>query len=429
MKWKDIPVINFYVWLSYTGIDKDTPEKLKKHILLANSINLTTLTLIPPYAILFYFLGLGALAILLYSFFFLFCFYLYLTHRKRYFLSRTLMVISMNLILGIYAIMLGKDAGMHFLYFVFFTLPFLLYDFKNYLLIAFCCLSSIVPFCIVRFEIIKPVIIMDSLSLEIISGAMVLITFIWLMLNKFYLLNTTRLVEEDLKKSNQSLQLRNRDLEQFAYVASHDLQEPLRNIASYVELLDRQYSHHFDENARLYMSHAITATHRLKKLIQDLLVYSRIGRNFKSEKLNISEIVKDVNTSMHALISESKATVIHPVLPQATGHIGDLKFLFQNLISNAIKFRKENELPVIKITAEQNGGFWKFAVNDNGIGIESEYFDRIFVIFQRLHGQHEYGGNGIGLAHCKKIVEMHGGNIWVESEYGKGSSFYFTLPS
>lgn len=429
MKWKDVPVINFYVWLSYTGIDKDTPEKLKKHVLLANSINLTTLTLIPLYAVLFYFLDLGVLAILLYSFFFLFGFYLYLTHKKRYFLSRTLMVISMNIILGTYAVLLGKASGIHFLYFVFFTLPFLLYDFKNYLLIAFCCLSSIVPFCVVYFETIKPVIIMKPSYLEIISAVMVLLTFVWLALNKFYLLNSTRLVEADLKNSNQLLQSRNRDLEQFAYVASHDLQEPLRNIASYIELLDRQYSHNFDDNARVYMNHAVQATHRLKKLIKDLLVYSRIGRNFKSEKLSVSEIVKDVNADLTDLISESKATIVHPDLPYATGHVSDLKFLFQNLIANAIKFRKEHELPVIKITAEPNGDFWKFAVHDNGIGIQSEYFERIFVIFQRLHSQHEYGGNGIGLAHCKKIVEMHGGNIWVESEYGKGSSFCFTLPS
>jgi light-regulated signal transduction histidine kinase (bacteriophytochrome) len=249
------------------------------------------------------------------------------------------------------------------------------------------------------------------------------------MLNKLYLINANRLVENSLRKNNQLLQSRNKDLEQFAYVASHDLQEPLRTVVSYIALLDKQYGKHFDENARQYMNFAIQSTHRLKRLIRDLLEYSRIGRNYQSDKLNINEVVKEVTTSMDWQISKSGTTVAIDKLPLTEGYVNDIKLLFQNLISNAIKYSKQGVPPVISISAEPIEEFWKFSISDNGIGIQSECFQRIFMIFQRLHNQGEYEGSGIGLAHCKKIVEMHGGTIWVESEIGKGSRFHFTLPA
>jgi light-regulated signal transduction histidine kinase (bacteriophytochrome) len=257
---------------------------------------------------------------------------------------------------------------------------------------------------------------------------MVLLTFIWLLLNKLYLLRANGIVEENLQQSNQLLQSRNRDLEQFAYVASHDLQEPLRTVASYVELLEKQYSSSFDADARKYMDYILQSTYRLKKLIKDLLDYSRIGRNYRLQKIKTNDLVKQVAADLKELINDTNASVLVSDLPNIEGSSTDLILLFQNLIINAIKFRKENELPVVKITAEQVNEFWKFAVSDNGIGIEEPYRERIFVIFQRLHNQSEYEGNGIGLAHSKKIVEMHGGTIWVESEFGKGSTFYFTIP-
>lgn len=428
INWKNIPIVKLYTWLSNVGLEKSSPDKLRKYVLMGNSINLTTITLIPPYATLFYYMGLHKLALLLGSFFFLFCFYHYLTHKKLYFLSRTLMVISMNIILGVYGIVMGKDTGIHFLFFVFFTLPFLLYDLKNYLLIALCCISSALPFCIIRFELIKPSVEIEPFAVDVISAAMVLVTFVWLMLNKLYLIKANSIVEENLRQSNKMLQSKNNDLEQFAYVASHDLQEPLRTVASYVELLDRQYSSNFDANARQYMGFVVQSTHRLKKLIKDLLEYSRIGRNYHSGKLNANTLVNEVAIELNALISESKAALAVSDLPTIHGYATDLKLLFINLISNAVKFRKKEEPPVIKIFAEEEEGFWKFAVSDKGIGMEPKYHEKIFVIFQRLHNQSEYDGNGIGLAHCKKIVEMHGGKIWVESEFGKGSTFYFTVP-
>jgi len=398
-------------------------------VLLGNSINLTTITLIVPYTFLFYFLGTQKLALLLGFIFFLFCFYHYLTYKRHYFLSRTAMILSMNIILGIYGVVLGKDSGIHFLYFVFFTLPFLLYDLKNYFLIALCCLSAAVPFFIIRFEVIKPVVQMEPFAFQILSVAMMVLTFIWLLLNKLYLLRANSIVEESLKQSNQLLQSRNRDLEQFAYVASHDLQEPLRTVASYVELLNRQYNDRFDANGQQYMGFIVQSTHRLKQLIKDLLDYSRIGRNYRTQKIDFNQLTQEVTKGLNDLITASNATITIADLPEAEGYAADLKLLFQNLIGNAVKFRKKEEAPVIKISAEAIDGYWKFAVSDNGIGIEAQHRERIFVIFQRLHTQSEYEGSGIGLAHCKKIVEMHGGAIWAESEYGKGSTFFFTIPA
>jgi signal transduction histidine kinase len=422
-------IVDLYRRLSQVGVDRNTPERRRKYIVLSNSMNLTTLTLIPPYSLLFYCLGIHKLALMLASVFLLFCFYHYLTHRKRYFWSRTLMIFSVNVILGVYGVVLGRESGIHYLYFVFFTFPFLLYSLRNVALITFCCLSSVVPFCLIHFGAFDPVIQMPTIALRIISVALILQTFCWLMLNILYLLKANQTAEENLHEAYQLLQARNRDLEQFAYVASHDLQEPLRTVASYVELLDKQYTDSFDSTARKYMDYIVGSTHRLKKLIKDLLDYSRIGREYKPEKTDIKSVVHETVADLQELINTSGATIEMAELPRAEGYATDLKMLYLNLIGNAIKFRKPGSPIQVRLAAEPVGDYWKFSVKDNGIGIETPYLERIFIIFQRLHNQTEYEGNGIGLAHCKKIVEMHGGNIWVESEYGSGSTFYFTLPA
>jgi signal transduction histidine kinase len=429
MNVKETSIFKFYARLSQLGIDKNTPEKLRKHVLLANSTNLTTISLIVPYTFLFYYLGLHKLAILLCAVFFLFSFYLYLAYKKHYFSSRTLMIVSMNIILGSYGIAIGKESDIHFLYFVFFTLPFLVYDLKNYMLIAVCCLSSVIPFLIILFGTVGPFVSMDIYSLKVISVAMTLVTFGWILLNKLYLINANRMAGEDLKESNRLLQSRNRDLEQFAYVASHDLQEPLRTVASYVELLDKQYSSSFDGNGRKYMDYILQSTYRLKNLIQDLLDYSRIGRNYRLQKIDMKLLVHETIADLEQLVAESNAAISVSNLPEAEGYSTDIKMLVQNLIVNALKFRRPEESPKVNVTYERVDGFWKFAVSDNGIGIEPQYRERIFIIFQRLHNQTDYEGNGIGLAHCKKIIEMHGGSIWADSNYGEGSTFYFTLPA
>jgi PAS domain S-box-containing protein len=236
-------------------------------------------------------------------------------------------------------------------------------------------------------------------------------------------------VEEALKEKTEELARSNKDLEQFAYVASHDLQEPLRMVTSYVQLLARRYQGKLDSDADEFIGFAVDGAVRMRKLINDLLTYSRVGTQGKDLSPTDSEAVlaQSVN-DLKVAIEENGALVTHAPLPMVMADRPQLGQLFQNLIGNAIKFRG-NELPHVHISANRNGNGWTFSVRDNGIGIAAEYSERIFIIFQRLHNRQEYAGTGIGLAICKKIVERHGGHIWVESNVGKGATFYFTLPA
>ena len=236
-------------------------------------------------------------------------------------------------------------------------------------------------------------------------------------------------MEVALREKTEELARSNEDLEQFAYVASHDLQEPLRMVTSYVQLLGKRYEGKLDADADEFIGFAVDGAIRMRKLINDLLTYSRVGTKGKELSPTDSEAVlaQSVNDSK-VIIEENGAHVTYDPLPTVMADSPQLGQLFQNLIGNAIKFRG-NEPPCVHISASRNGNGWIFSVRDNGIGIAAEYSERIFIIFQRLHSRQEYAGTGIGLAICKKIVERHGGHIWVESDVGKGATFRFTLPA
>ncbi|OGI02303.1 MAG: hypothetical protein A2X42_07015 [Candidatus Margulisbacteria bacterium GWF2_38_17] len=230
-----------------------------------------------------------------------------------------------------------------------------------------------------------------------------------------------------LEKVNQELERSNRELELFAYVASHDLQEPLRMVASYVQLLARRYKGKFDTDADEFINYAVDGATRMQQMINDLLLYSRVETQGKELAPVDCELVFNRTISdLQLKIDETKAVVTSDPLPLVVGDEFQLGQLFQNLIGNAIKFHGI-EPPRVHISAERKGTEWLFSVKDNGIGLDQKYSERIFVVFQRLHFRDEYQGTGIGLAVCKKIVERHGGRIWVESTPGKGSVFYFTL--
>jgi PAS domain S-box-containing protein len=235
-------------------------------------------------------------------------------------------------------------------------------------------------------------------------------------------LTARKRAEEELKRSNE-------DLERFAYVASHDLQEPLRTVASYVQLLERRYSGRLDADATEFIGFAVEGAKRMQRLIDDLLAFSRVGtRGGEMVAVDIGSVVDRSLENLGAAIAESDARVERGVLPTVHADPIQCQHLFTNLIGNALKFRGAAR-PLVRVDAVRDGPFWRFSVADNGIGIDAQYFERIFVIFQRLHLREEFQGTGIGLAICKKVVERHRGRIWVESESGKGSTFLFTLPA
>lgn len=233
--------------------------------------------------------------------------------------------------------------------------------------------------------------------------------------------------EEKQLKILRELSRSNKELEEFAYIASHDLQEPVRMAVSFSELLSRKYSGRMDQEADEFISYIVAAGKRMSSLIRDLLIYSRINTNIRPfEYVNTADVLSEVLEDLKILLDESRAKLNCHSMPVVFGDRIQIRQLFQNLIVNAVKFRGQNS-PVIEIGCRQNGIMHEFFVRDNGIGIEEEFFEKIFLIFQRLHAHDKYPGTGIGLSLCKKIVETHGGKIWVESAPGKGSAFYFTL--
>ena len=242
----------------------------------------------------------------------------------------------------------------------------------------------------------------------------------------------SRLIElnESLKKQKAELIVSNHELEQFAYIASHDLQEPLRMVTSFMTLLNKKYGSNFDETATSYIDFAIDGAKRMRLLILDLLEYSRVGKMAETtEFIDLNALIEEIKILCRKQIEEHNANIIiFGTLPLIKSYKSPLLQLFQNLISNALKYSRSGIRPIVKISVITEDNNWLFAIEDNGIGIEEEYFDRIFVIFQRLHSREEYGGTGMGLAVTKKIVESLGGKIWLDSTVNKGSKFYFTMP-
>ena len=221
----------------------------------------------------------------------------------------------------------------------------------------------------------------------------------------------------------------NRELEQFAYVASHDLQEPLRMVSSYVELLGRRYSGQLDERAEKYIHFAVDGATRMQQLIIDLLAYSRVGtQGGDLAPTYTAPVVEEALSNLEVALQNSNGRVVYPDLPQVTADSSQLVQLFQNLIGNALKFKGEQR-PRVEVMAAREGSFWLFSVRDNGVGFDQKYADRVFGVFKRLHRNSEIPGTGIGLAICQRIIDRHGGRIWAESKPGKGATFYFTLPA
>ncbi|WP_411274832.1 sensor histidine kinase [Daejeonella sp.] len=232
-----------------------------------------------------------------------------------------------------------------------------------------------------------------------------------------------------LKTKVKELAVSNRELEQFAYVASHDLQEPLRMISSFLTQLQRKYDDQLDPKAHQYIHFAVDGAKRMRQIILDLLDFSRVGRgDAESELVNLNEVINEILILFRKNIEDTKTLFIIGDLPSINVPKASIRQLIQNLVSNSIKYQPAGNIPLVEIGYTEKSDYWEFWVKDNGIGISSEYFEKIFIIFQRLHTKDHYSGTGMGLAICRKIVANFGGKLWVESEEGEGSTFYFTIP-
>ncbi len=233
----------------------------------------------------------------------------------------------------------------------------------------------------------------------------------------------------ELKDTIKELELSNQELQSFAYITSHDLQEPLRTMASYAQLLERRYKGKLDPDADEFIEFMVSGATRMKGMIQGLLDYSRVGtRGEEFKEFNVNEALNHALLNLRSSIEENKSEITYGELPDIVADENQISRVFQNLIGNAIKFRKPNEHPIIHISAKKTDNEYVFSISDNSIGIERDYIDQIFEVFKRLHTIDEYQGAGIGLAIVKRIIDRHGGHVWVESEFGEGSTFYFTIP-
>ncbi len=233
----------------------------------------------------------------------------------------------------------------------------------------------------------------------------------------------------ELYLANKILKTTNAELKQFAYVASHDLMEPLRTLGSFVELLETEYKGKLDDTANRYLHYIRGSSTRMMDLINGLLAYARLGRDIELVDIDCNVLLRDLVEDIDSMIAQRNAKIIIDNLPTLPAHETGLRHLFQNLLQNALKYSRPNVIPEIRISAIRKNNMWEFAINDNGIGIDANQHQSIFGIFQRLHNRDEYEGIGLGLAFCKKIVDLHGGEIHVDSTPGEGSTFFFTIPA
>jgi signal transduction histidine kinase len=317
---------------------------------------------------------------------------------------------------------------------------------KSYLMLSlmFIYLSTI-TFDQISYRYLMPTIVGISVVFEVIIAMDDRITwaeffFQWLVFSMFTSIGLTSgwLLERsarldylnklEIEKRQHALLAKNKELEQFAYIASHDLQEPLRSVSSFSQLINEEYREQIGEEGGQYLNYLLEASARMRNLIKGLLDYSRLGREVQLSSVDANAVLRDIQVDLSVAIAESKATITTDPLPTLPAYETEFRQLLQNLLSNAIKFRRKDVPPVVHVSAQRQGNFWEFAVRDNGIGIAKESQDKIFLIFQRLHNRSQYEGTGIGLANCRKIAELHGGTIRVESEKNQGSTFLFTIP-
>lgn len=421
-------MIDFFQKIVRAGIDEQVTAEDSKFIMRCNFITLIALFLIPFYGVLFYTLGATTYAYFMSVVFLCFlCVFLF-NKVKSYHMAKLWLLGLLASCVYVYGSALGKGASVHYLFFVFIPVPFLLFHFEQMTYLALSLLLYLITFFAMEHEWYHMKPVLDDSGQHLVHDTIITISIFWSLVNYLYYEVTNREVAHQLKENYDELKAKNKELEQFAYIAAHDLQEPLRTVINFSTLLEKKYKDTIDGEGKTYLGYLVNSSMRMRALIKGLLDYSTLGHDMHLKRVDMNLVAQQVIANLESTIAEAGAEIIVDELPQLNGYETNLRILLDNLISNAIKYRRIGVKPKIHIGAERKNKEWEFTVRDNGIGFNEAYADKLFIIFQQLHGRNQYEGTGMGLAFCRKIVELHRGRIWAKGKEGEGSTFYFTIP-
>ena len=416
-----------FLRIAKIGLTDKIPEEEARYLMIHNYLGLSSAILLAPFPLVFWILGIHE-GLILCAISTLALILPFVMNHFQFFLLARFLGLTLGMIsfaLGV--VLFGYNAGFQFGIMALLALPILYYR-KISLRLAVIGLNLLLCFLLLYgFRSHTPIYPINSeaaftLQLTLLFFCTLLIISYFLgidWINQIYRDNNLKLVEK--------LTIRNEELKNFSYSTSHDLKQPLQTILSFVSLFQKKKSSLLDEEGSIYLNFIMEAGTRLNHLIDALLAHSVLGQVEKFEPTDCRKLLQEVRSDLEALLKNTNGRLLIEPLPTVVANREELGSVFQNLITNAIKFRKEEGNPIVRIGAEDQGLNWKFYVQDNGMGIEPHLKEKIFQMFQKGHTNGEIKGTGIGLANCKKIINLHGGDIWVESEYGSGSSFYFTL--
>lgn len=412
----------------YNFAKSHIPEKTEqgKFILRSNFITLFVFFLVPIFIPIFIWLNapiqsLSALGVFLSGWIIL---KLNARYERPY--GRIVQLLSFGIWLFYFTWVFGENSSTHFLYLAFAVIPLLLFPIRQFAFYLGFFVIYLLLFWYLESDLINFSGMLKAAEQERLQVIVFNLLFLWVFANFWFYNRSTELYERDLEQALQKIEAKNEELEQFVHIASHDLQEPLQSITSFIEIA-QQEEHKTREEELQYLDYMQVAAKRMRSLILALMNYSRIGRGQKPKQLtDLNQMALSLKTEFENQWEEGELSIEVDALPKLKVYAEELRILFEQLLSNAIKFREGGQAR-ISISAQRKGDFFKFAFRDNGIGIAGPNAERVFAIFQRLNKQEDFEGLGVGLAYAKKIVDLHEGSIWFESQIGKGTTFYFTL--
>lgn len=399
----------------------------QKYVQRSNFLAFFVMALVPIFIPIFFYVGAPLQAAALLAIFFN---SYYVTVLNRKYDNKSGRVLQMFSLLGwlfYLSLIFGRASSAHYLYLAFALVPFAQFHRKDTYIPLLSIISFLIAFWAIEFKWVEisPVLSVDEQ--ENLHKIVVTLVFVWAATSIWYYNRTSEVYEEAIREALKKVDQKNKEMEQFVYIASHDLQEPVRSIDSFARMCLEENDKTV-EDEKLYLNYIISSAGRMNEQIKALMNHSRIGVGETLEKrVDVSEIIQNVQQDLSEAIARTKAEVQYDYLPKVVGYPMGLHLLFLNLISNSLKFSKKDEAPVIRIEGKKLDEKWEFSLSDNGIGIDPMHHEKVFAIFQRLNPRKKFSGQGIGLAHCKKIVELHRGDIWFKSKPGEGTTFYFTL--